>query len=185
MLWPTCDFGAVLILYAEPLGSARSCVRGRARTLTDLRTRRTARSTDALEMRRVQVVARTGWPSSRAHSADCARQGYHQLTRGSPRPTAGHDKMTRPSRRGPLGVLFADSGSETWGQRESARRGAGHLNRSPPRLGALKGGLDVAATHAGHRSRRIEHPDRSLTRRACTCSVQARMLLSAHMAPSS
>ncbi len=100
---------------------------------------------------------------------------------GPPRAT---NRMTRPPRRSLPQEAARGFWIRAWGQREPALQGTGRFN-SRPWLGALKGGLDIPATHVGYRSLRIETPNRTLTRRVCTRAGQAGMRLSVHIALSS
>ena len=84
----------------------------------------------------------------------------------SPQTAAGHDRMTRPSRRSSSRGAACGFWIRAWGQREPALQGTGRLNRSAQGLGWLKGGLDFPATHAECGSLQREHPLRTLTRRA-------------------
>jgi predicted kinase len=93
---------------------------------------------------------------------------------GPPRAT---NRMTRPPRRSLPQEAARGFWIRAWGQREPALQGTGRFNRPAPRLGALKGGLDIPATHVGYRSLRIESPNRTLTRRVCTRAEQAGMPL--------
>ena len=101
------------------------------------------------------------------------------------RPPRATNRMTRPPRPSPPQEAARGFWIRAWGQREPALQGTGRFNRPAPRLGALKGGLDIPATHVGYRSLRIEHPNRTLTRRVCTRAEQAGMRLSVHIALSS
>ena len=82
----------------------------------------------------------------------------------SPQTAAGHDRMTRPSRRSSSRGAACGFWIRAWGQREPALQGTGRLNRSAQWLGWLKGGLDIPATHAECGSLPREHPLRTLTR---------------------
>ena len=84
----------------------------------------------------------------------------------SPRTAAGHDRMTRPSRRSSSRGAACGFWIRAWGQREPALQGTGRLNSPARSPGLLKGGLDIPATHAECGSLRREHPLRTLTRRA-------------------
>jgi len=101
---------------------------------------------------------------------------------GPPRAT---NRMTRPPRRSLPQEAARGFWIRAWGQREPALQGTGRFNRPAPRLGALKSGLDIPATHVGYRSLRIENPNRTLTRRVRTRAEQAGMRLSVHIALSS
>ena len=100
----------------------------------------------------------------------------------SPQTATGRDRMTRSSRRSPSRGAACGFWIRAWGQREPADQGTGRLNSPARRLGSLKGGLDIPATHAGFRSLRIEHPSRTLTRRVCSRAERAGIAVSAHMA---
>ena len=83
----------------------------------------------------------------------------------SPRAAAGHDRMTRPSRRSSSREAACGFWTRAWGQREPTLEGTGRLNSPARWLGSFKGGLDIPATHARCSSLRSEHPIRTLTRR--------------------
>src|SRR6476660_5026435 len=84
----------------------------------------------------------------------------------SPRTAAGHNRMTRSSRRSPSRGAACRFWIRAWGQREPALQGTGRLSRSAQWLGWLKGGLDIPATHTECGSLQRKHPLRTLTRRA-------------------
>jgi hypothetical protein len=84
----------------------------------------------------------------------------------SPQTAAGHDRMTKPSRRSSSRGAACGFWIRAWGQREPALQGTDRLNRPAQGLGWLKGGLDIPATHAECGSLQREHPLRSWTRRA-------------------
>jgi hypothetical protein len=84
----------------------------------------------------------------------------------SPQTAAGHDRVTRSSRRSSSLGAACGFWIRAWGQREPAVQGTGRLNRSAQGPGWLKGGLDIPATHAECRSLQRERPLRSLTRLA-------------------
>ena len=102
----------------------------------------------------------------------------------SPQTAAGRYRMTRSSRRSPPRGTACGFWIRAWGRREPAGQGTERLNSPAPGLGALKGGLDIPATHAGYRSLRIEHPNRTLTRRVCTRAKRTAIPVLAHMARS-
>jgi len=68
------------------------------------------------------------------------------------------------------GELLAGPRSGPHGHRESALQGTGRSSRFARRLGRLKGGLDIPATHCRCGSRQRGHPLRTLTHQAGSCA---------------
>jgi hypothetical protein len=92
-------------------------------------------------------VAKLGTDGPARRSRSVSRDVMDRATaKSSPQTAAGHDRMTRPSRRSSSQRAACGFWIRAWGQREPALRGTGRLNRSAQGLEWLKGGLDIPAT---------------------------------------